>query len=478
MEQIAGRKQEIALLQGLLQKKRSEFVAVYGRRRIGKTFLVRQVYAQEIVFECSGLHQKSFAQQLENFWSALNETDPNAKIPPPKTWLQAFSQLKSYINHLPVQGKKVIFLDEVSWFETPRTGFLAALDNFWNQYCTKRDDLILVICGSAASWIIQKVVNDRGGLHNRITQHLQLMPFSLAETRDYLQMQGVRLTNRDVLLLYMCVGGVPFYLNDLKTGSSVPQILDALFFGPGARLKNEFRNLYAALFKNNALHEKVVIALASKNTGLTRGAIIEITKMPSGGALSTVLEELIACGFVQLITPFTSKKTEALYRLVDEFTLFYLRFFHAANVETSWAQVTASQSWHVWTGYAFESICLKHIQEIKRALSIAGIVSHSYSWQIKGTKDQPGAQIDLLIDRADQCINVLELKFHTAEFEMSKAYAAQLEQKVHIFRAHTKTKKNIFITMLATAGARKNEHYLSIVTNELRLEDLFNELPS
>lgn len=471
---IAGRKDEIALLQSILKKKQSEFVAVYGRRRIGKTFLVREVYAGQMVFECSGLHQRSFAQQLENFWLAIAEVQPGkTPDPPPKTWLQAFAQLKSYLNSLPEAGKKVVFLDEISWFETPRSDFLAALDNFWNQYCTKRADIILVICGSAASWIIQKVINDRGGLHNRITRHVRLLPFTLQETREFLEMNGVHWTLRDIAQFYMCVGGVPFYLTDVLPGRSVPQVLDEWFFLPGARLQNEFQNLYAALFKNSSQHEKVVRALASKNKGMSRSEIVAASGIPSGGGLTTVLEELIACGFIRQVLPINKSKEDFLFRLVDEFTLFYYKFLHNLKSNSSWLQMSASPAYYAWSGYAFENLCLKHTLQIKKALGIHGIITNDYSWQLKGEAKRPGTQIDLLIDRNDNCINLLEVKFHDTEFEMTKNYAAQLHEKARIFKTHTRTRKNVFITLLTAAGARKNEHYLSVITNELGLEDLF-----
>lgn len=471
---IAGRKEEIVLLQSLLQKDHPEFVAVYGRRRIGKTFLVREVYNRQLVFECSGLHQRSYHRQLENFWLALAEVWPGSRSElPPKSWLQAFAQLKTYLNTLPPGDKKVVFLDEISWFETPRSGFLAALDNFWNQFCTKRPDIILVICGSAASWIIQKVINDRGGLHNRITRHIRLMPFSLRETAEFLEMNGVRWTQRDIARLYMCVGGVPFYLTDIGPGQSVPQVLDELFFLPHARLKNEFNNLYAALFKNSSQHEKVVQALALKNKGLSRSEIVAATGISSGGGLSTVLEELIACGFVRQVFPINKTREDALFRLIDEFTLFYYKFLHQLKSNSSWLQMSASPAYHTWSGYAFESLCLKHTNQIKDALGIRGIITNDYSWQWKGDATTPGAQIDLLIDRNDNCINLLEIKFLDSEFELTKAYAARLEEKARIFKLQTRTTKNVFVTLLTAAGARKNEHYLGVVTNDVKLEDLF-----
>lgn len=470
---LAGRQSEIALLQSLLKQARPEFVAVYGRRRVGKTFLVREVYKDNIVFECSGLHQKEASQQLENFWLTLQEYDREGKpVPPPKTWLQAFAQLKNYLNRLEGTGKKVVFLDEIPWFETPRSGFLAALENFWNQYCSKRDDFILVICGSAASWIIGKVINDTGGLHNRVTKHVQLMPFTLKETRAFLEMQGVRLTDKDIALLYMCVGGIPFYLREVKPGKSVPQILDELFFESHAALRHEFNNLYAALFKNSEIHEAIVGALAQKGKGLTRSEIIVATKLKSGGGLTLALQELIECGFVRKISPISKAKTESLFRLMDEFSLFHFRFLSEGKARNSWLQLTNQPAFRAWSGYAFENLALRHSFSIKKALGISGIITNEYSWAKRKEADASGAQIDLIIDRADNCINIFELKFREAEYEMTEKEATALRNRIQAFKANTGPRKNIFLTMLTVFGAVKNQHYLSIVTNQLTVEDL------
>ncbi|MEM6320738.1 MAG: ATP-binding protein, partial [Bacteroidota bacterium] len=363
---LSGRQREIQLLNSLLKKDYPEFVAVYGRRRVGKTFLIREIYKNQIVFECAGLHQKDFGQQLENFWLTLLEyKDGKQSTTLPKSWLQAFAQLKSYLRGLEGKQKKVVFLDEISWFETSRSGFLAALDNFWNQFCSKRADIILVICGSAASWIIKKVINNRGGLHNRITTHLKLSPFTLKETKAFLEMNKVRLTLKDITQLYMCVGGIPFYLKEVKAGKSVPQILDDLFFVSEANLRYEFTNLYAALFKNYELHEKIVAALSNKNKGLTRSELVKATNISSGGGLSEVLKELLECGFVKIIYPINKKKAHALYRLVDEYTIFYFRFLKDNKTNTSWVKMANQSSYKIWSGYAFENLCLKHSYFIK-----------------------------------------------------------------------------------------------------------------
>lgn len=470
---VAGREDEIKILQNLLNKKGSEFLAVYGRRRIGKTYLIRQVYEKSIVFEASGLHEKEMAQQLESFWLALLDVSTTEKPSIPKTWLQAFSLLKIHLNNLETKKKKVVFLDEIAWFETPKSGFLAALDNFWNSYCSKRNDIILVICGSAASWIIDKVINNKGGLHNRITAHIQLMPFTLKETKQFLELSNVKLTLKDLATLYMSVGGVPFYLKDIKSGQSVPQILDELFFKPQALLKNEFGNLYASLFKNSDLHISIIKALATKSKGLTRKELLVDTKLTSGGGFSKLLDELVACGFIKIIYPINKTKEDSLYRLVDEYSIFYFKFLQNNKVNSSWLQISNTQSYKTWCGYAFENLSFKHILNIKKALGINGIISNEYSWIDKGNATEKGTQIDFIIDRNDNCINILELKFYDTVFEINKKYAEELQHKVALFKKKTRTNKNIFTTILTANGVKNNEYYLSVITNELNLSDLF-----
>lgn len=470
---VAGREDEIKILRNLLNKKGSEFLAVYGRRRIGKTYLIRQVYEKSIVFEASGLHEKEMAQQLESFWLALLDVNTTEKPTIPKTWLQAFSLLKIHLNNLETKKKKVVFLDEIAWFETPKSGFLAALDNFWNSYCSKRNDIILVICGSAASWIIDKVINNKGGLHNRITAHIQLMPFTLKETKQFLELSNVKLTLKDLATLYMSVGGVPFYLKDIKSCQSVPQILDELFFKPQALLKNEFGNLYASLFKNSDLHISIIKALATKSKGLTRKELLVDTKLTSGGGFSKLLDELVACGFIKIIYPINKTKEDFLYRLVDEYSIFYFKFLQNNKVNSSWLQISNTQSYKTWCGYAFENLSFKHILNIKKALGINGIISNEYSWIDKGNTPEKGAQIDFIIDRNDNCITILELKFYDTVFEITKNYAEELQHKVTLFKKKTKTNKNVFITMLTANGVKNNEYYLSVITNELNLSDLF-----
>lgn len=471
--EIIGREEEVEIMDKLLDSNTSEFLAMYGRRRIGKTYLIRQFYQKQLFFECSGLHENEMPQQLENFYLCLLEQFPTEEIKHPKTWLQAFSILKKLLQKKKSAKKKVIFLDEIAWFETPRSGFLAALDSFWNQFCSKRNDIILVICGSAASWIINKVINNKGGLHNRITAHIQLMPFTLKETKAFLEKSKVKLNEQDIAKIYMAIGGVPYYLKDIQAGQSVVQIIDSLFFKAQATLKNEFGNLYASLFNNSDLHVKIVRALAKKNKGLTRQELLDATKLSSGGGFSLIIRELHECGFIKTIQPIDKNKEDFLYRLVDEYTIFYFKFIEKNKTKSNWTELSNTQSYKIWTGFAFENLCFKHVPQLKKALGISGIISKEYSWILKGKAEEKGSQIDFIIDRSDNCINLLEVKFHEVAFEMTKLQATQIKERMYLFKDKIKSKKNIFITLLTANGAKKNEHYLSCVTNELKLRDLF-----
>ncbi len=471
--EIIGREHEKKILDKLVQDNESHFLAMYGRRRIGKTYLIRQYFAKQMVFEVSGLNEKDRDQQLENFWLTQYDFE-KIKREKPTTWLQAFQNLKEYILSIKGNKKKVIFLDEIAWFETPKSGFLAALDKFWNQFCSKRSDIVLVICGSAASWIIKKVVNNKGGLHNRLTCQIQLQAFDIQETKKYLVKQGIKLVDSDLVKLYMCIGGIPYYLRYFEKGTSVDQFINQLFFTENMHLKNEFANLYASLFKNHEYHVSVVKALASKNKGLTRNEILKATKLTSGGGFTEVLNELIVCGFVKEIMPIGFKKEEVLYRLMDEFTIFHFKFLATLKKKSNWLQFANSQEVKIWQGYSFENFVLKHIHLVKKQLGISGILSNEYSWFFKGTSNDKGAQIDFVIDRSDNCINIIEVKFYNAAFEITKDYHKTLLNKKELFIEKTKTKKNVFITMVTLNDVKINEYYFSVIANQCNFNQILN----
>ena len=477
MESLVGRKEEQEILQKALASSEAEMIAVIGRRRVGKTFLVEQVYKDRIAFQITGLQKQPMQKQLRNFQDQLSEfSQANLAIKIPIDWLEAFQLLRSYLKTKLKRKKLVLFFDELPWLATHKSNFLSAFGYFWNQWAAKQN-LVIVICGSAASWMIQKVVNNKGGLHNRITKRIYLEPFNLAETAMYLESRNIHFNQYQIVQLYMAMGGIPHYLKEIEGGRSAVQNIDNICFSKNGLLKDEFLRLYPSLFTNADKHFAVVRALATKKKGLTRRELISLTKISDGGGVTKVLNELVHSGFISVFPTFAKNKRDKLYRLTDEYSLFYLQFIENKEHQGKevWQHLSQSPAFKSWSGYAFESICLKHVAQIKDALKIAGIYSFASSYYQKGKDNQKGVQIDLLIDRNDQVINLFEIKFHKEAFVLTKAYAEQLNHKMAAFRYYTKTRKQLFWVLLSTFGLVENKHSLGLITQTLTIEDLFKD---
>ena len=473
-KKFIGRTKEQAILNKALQSDEAEMVSIVGRRRVGKTFLVQSVYKDHIAFELTGIQNAPRIEQLQNFAIQLTQQAKSpVPIEVPKNWLGAFYLLTAFLEKKIKSKKQVIFLDELPWMSTHKSGFLRALGWFWNSWAVKKN-VVVVICGSAASWMIQKVVRDRGGLHNRITRRISLEAFNLAETEKFLKLKSPNIDKYQILQIYMAMGGVPHYLKEIEAGKSAVQNIDEICFSKNGLLQHEFSLLYPALFENSEEHIKIIRTLASKRKGLTRKDIILFGKLADGGNTSKVIEELVHSGFVTPYYTFGKKKRNLLYRLTDEYTLFYLKFIEKNRAQGvgTWQKLSQTQTWKSWSGYTFEGIGLKHVTQIKKALQIGGIYSEASVMDYSGTDELPGFQIDLLIDRNDHVINLCELKFHKENFILTKAYAEEVRSKVAAFKLATKTKKQIFLTFLTTFPILENKHS-SLVDQKLTMEVLF-----
>lgn len=471
-QKITGRKEELAILKSALTSAQSELIAVYGRRRVGKTFLIRNAYHKQMVFEFSGTLNTSMAQQLGNFHIAM--TGKNKKTGErPASWFEAFEQLKSLLLSKKKKEKKVVFFDELPWLDTMHSGFLQALDYFWNTWASRQGNIIVVVCGSAAAWMINKIIFNKGGLHNRVTRQIRLLPFNLYETEQYLLSKKIKLNHYQLTQVYMCFGGVPHYLNEMKPGLSAAQNIENCCFKPGGLLYSEFDKLYVSLFDHSSVHKKIIQTLASRYSGFNRNEIIRKTGLKSGGYITEVLEELIQSGFVDYIVPPQKAVKDTVFRLSDEYSLFYLKFIKNNKLpsKSTWTHLTSSHAYKVWSGFAFETICLKHIRQIKAALGISDVSTSQSQWSFKSTLK--GAQIDLFIDRADQSVNVCELKFWNDEFEITKSYATTLETKMLAFAKETKTRKALFLTFISTYGVKPNTHAINLGVKNIVLDDLF-----
>ena len=430
-----------------------------------------------MAFELTGLHQESMKRQLESFANSLRSHFPKARFSIPSSWLEAFESLRFLISKTPTKRstKRVLFFDEFPWLETRRSGFLAAFEHFWNTFASQRNDLLVVICGSAASWMIRKVIGSKGGLHNRTTVRIRLEPFLLGDTRKYLEHRNVRLDDFQIAQLYMAIGGVPHYLNQIQPGYSAAQNIDRLCFAKDGLLVGEFQQLYAALFENAMHHEAIVQTLAKSGKGMTRTELLEAASLKSGGASTFVLQELIQSGFVNESPPRDNKVKETLYRLVDEYSLFYLNWIETNRTAGAdiWLRKSAGRNYAAWCGYAFETLCLKHVTQIKAALGIANVQTQESSWVYRAkTPGDEGAQIDMLIDRADHCTNICEMKFSMHTFKIDKSYAAELERKIRVFRRQTKTSNTVFLTLITTHGVEPNGYAQRLVSSQIQLSQL------
>jgi len=464
---IIGRKKELVELEKCFKENRSHFVAVYGRRRVGKTFLVKSHFKNQFSFYSTGLTHANLKTQLTAFSSNLLGASNGDENVLPSTWLDAFNLLIAKLKKSK-RKKKVIFLDELPWMDSRNSGFLTALEYFWNSWASSRSDILLIVCGSAASWMINKLIKAKGGLHNRVTKRIKVDPFTLSETKAFLKSRKHKLDDYQIVQLYMALGGIPFYLEQLQTDLSASQNIDRLCFSEDGLLMQEYNILFQSLFDNSDRHIAVVEALATKKKGLSRTELTRITKMPNAGSFTRLLTELEQSNFIRKYVKYGNKKREALYQLIDNYTLFYNAFLkiHTTQQKNYWISLINTPQYYSWAGYAFEIVCLQHLPEIRKALGISGIQTDVSSWS------SDSAQIDLIIDRKDQVINIVEAKYSINEYEVTKKYSQNIINKLDQFIKKTKTRKAVWFTLVTTYGLKNNTHS-GHVQKTLTMTDLF-----
>lgn len=472
---LIGRKKEQKALKGLLKSDKSEFVAIYGRRRVGKTYLVRETFNYRFAFQHTGTQNGSKTVQINEFAKSLRIAGME-DVPTMKDWYDAFFVLGNFLASLP-DGKKVIFIDELPWMDTPKSDFVSALEHFWNGWATMRTDIILIVCGSATSWIVSKIVKNYGGLHNRLTRKIFLAPFSLYECELFVKSRELVMTRRQILETYMVLGGIPYYWTFLSSDRSWSQNIDAMFFVKEAQLQDEFNALYSSLFRNPEPYIDTVTILGTKKIGMTRSEIVKELGTDTGSTLTKVLDDLELCGFITAYNSIGKTKKDTVFQLTDNFTLFYFKFIRENRKHDSlfWSHSIKKTVYAVWSGLAFERVCFQHIPQINKALGISGVVSSTYSWIYRAQNEQEsGVQIDMLLDRDDDVINLCEMKFSSDEYEITKSYDAELRRKARVFSAKTNTKKAVTTVMITTYGLVQNA-YAADIQNQVTMEDLFEK---
>ena len=473
MNEIVGRKKEIELLRGIVASEESEFVAIYGRRRVGKTFLIKQFFKEKFTFYFSGSENATMKTQLENFKNAF-QRHFNMLISTPDNWTTAFEMLRQQIERSRKKGRKVVFIDEIPWLATMGSNFIQAFEYWWNTYASTNPDILLIVCGSSTSWMLNKIIKNRGGLHNRVTYQIPLQPFSLKECAEYAEKRKMKLDKNQLLDYYMVLGGVPYYWRQLDRTLGLPHNVDNLFFKDNAALKDEFNEIYNSLFRNSEKYILLIIALGEKRIGLSRDEIVKFSKLPDGGAISKMLEELEQSGFIRSYYAFGKKHKAKIYQLIDLFSLFYLNFIYGKNNrdENFWTNNFRTSIVNSWRGYAFEQVCLWHIPQIKHKLGISGVSTTYSTWRHADEKTKKiTAQIDLVLDRNDSVINLCEIKYSKGEYEITQDYNDTLRDRYATFADTTKTPKTIHTTMITTFGIKHNMFWGNI-QSEIKLDDL------
>lgn len=477
---VIGRKQEIEILQKRYHSNKPEFIAIYGRRRVGKTYLVNQVFENQIAFAHTGLaptekKNKTRKEQLKSFFLSLKMHGYKERRMP-VDWLEAFYMLEKLLAENDTGKRQIVFIDELPWMDTRKSGFISALESFWNNWCCRKNNMMLIVCGSTTSWMMDKLINNHEGLYNRLTYHMKLSPFTLNECEQYYRSIGVSLSRYDIVQSYMIMGGIPYYMGYVDGGLSLAQNIDALFFSKGGQLRSEYDNLFSSIFAIPEEMKRIVEFLYARNYGFSRKEIVQGIGIKDGGELSERLKVLLASDFVLEYIPFGMTGKVKHYKLVDPFILFYLRFVKDQQMfgANYWLSRQNSQLVISWKGYGFENVCFNHIEQIKAGLKIQGVISRESAWS-KRSDDAEGTQIDLLIERNDNVVNSCEIKFYGEEFTVNKQYYMALLRRQSLLQECISKKFTIHNTLITTFGLKRNE-YSGIFVNVITMEDLFKDV--
>jgi len=486
VKMIIGRGEEKKLLEDAYKSKKSAFIAVYGRRRIGKTFLIRTFFILKKCnfFHVTGIQEGHMQDQIDEFCKAIEATFYHSQIQlkAPDSWTKAFELLTNTIKQQTTKNKKIVlFFDELPWLATQKSGFVQALDYYWNRFWSNMPNLKLVVCGSAASWMIKNILHHTGGLHNRVTTRIVLDPFNLVDTRAYLKARGFTYNEQQILEIYMIMGGIPFYLDFLKKNLSVSQNIDHLCFNKKGPLVDEFGILYASLFQHYESHGEIIRILALKKRGVERTELLSKCKLSSdGGTFNKRLKELEASGFIVSFTPYGFKKRGTYLRIVDEYTLFYLAWIAPAlstinkidKANRYWIEQSQTPSFKSWSGYAFEAVCFKHIEHIRKALGInaSALIGNWQHIPKKGSLED-GAQIDLLFDRSDGIITVCEIKYSNEPYRLTKQEAQALLKKITVFKKRVHTNKQVVTALITVRPIQETMYSEEIISGKVTLED-------
>ncbi|MBF0315441.1 MAG: AAA family ATPase [Oligoflexia bacterium] len=495
---IIGRENAIEILERIYHSSKAEFLALYGRRRVGKTYLVKEFFSKKqksnpapLFFYFTALKDGRNSEQLFFFKKELEGVFYHYPLPELKRWIDAFELLTLAIHKFletPSNRSRpiVLFFDEFPWAARAKSGLAQALDHYWNRHWSHLKNIKLIICGSAASWMINNLIRAKGGLHNRLTEVLRLQPFTIEEVSRYLKELQLHYNAQSLVDIYLCLGGVPYYLNFLRRGKSAAQNISQICFGKDAPLAGEFENLLHSLYDNSEIHYKIIQILSTRKSGMSRNEILKKIKLNSGGQISKCLSELEEASFIASFIPLGKKKKDIFFKIVDQYTLFYLSWIDKsshnildhASASKYWSQMVSSPGYYAWSGLAFEIFCFNNLHLIRQQLGIEEIACKVGAWKyVPSAKNkESGAQIDLVFDREDKTITLCEIKYSLSPYQTDKQEILGLHQKIATFKQVTNTKKQILFALITLHGAKPSIFLDEVVTNYVQLDQALEKI--
>ena len=469
---MIGRQRELEDLTEYCRSSKAELICVYGRRRVGKTYLVENAFGGLFSFSATGSEDKRDRTQLKVFHNALRQFGCQERYMP-NDWFDAFGRLRSILESADVarsmEGRRVVFLDEFPWFASKRSEFLFAFADFWNSWASRQDDMVVIVCGSATSWIIKNLFENTGSLYNRITRQMYIAPFNLHETEQMAESLRLGWSRDAILQCYMVFGGLPYYIDMLDRRKSLAQNIDALCLDVHGPLKREVPHLMEATLGNSPLHRDILRKLSTSKAGIRRKDLVDSLQDGNSGSLKRALDDLEKCGYIRKYKNRYEKRKPTVYQLVDPFLLFSFRFIEGKE-PSSWSAFSGTQAYYAWRSNAFEIACLCHLRQIKHAIGISGVQTECFPW--KSSMSDPGVQIDLVIERADKVTNLCEMKYTDEEFSIDEEHEQKLRYKRQVFLDESKTGNVCLLTLVSAHDLKESIHSWDIAAT-VTADDLF-----
>ena len=432
---FVGRKKELSLLEESYLSSKSEIFTVYGRRRIGKSTLI-EIFARQKpnFFSFEGIEGQNSSFQIKHFTEMLKKQlqDPLLSSIQFQSWDAVFTYVSERLMTKTRPNEKIIFfLDEIQWMAAGRSSFISLLKYYWDNYW-KKSNVLMILCGSIASFMVNKVVHSKA-LYGRIDHEILLKGLHPFEAKAFFA--DKHKSTEEILKYYLILGTIPKYLEYINPSRSFQWNMNKLFFSSHGSMINEIKKIFYSQFKESTIYFDIVKLLKSGPLALSE--ICTRLKIKSGGGLKRYLTNLENAEIIRSHVPFNRKANSRLkkYVLSDEYLNFYfkylepnLRIIEESESEKLFETLTKN-SFDVWLGFAFEKFCIKHNSWLADLMGFKDDVLIASPYFER--KDQR-FQIDLVYLRADKVITICEIKHHTKP--LSSKQIGEMQRKLQCLK--------------------------------------------